>query len=154
HSEVAKKELEMYRQSLAALGIVLKPVFVETWEEFKKGIEEGRYDLYRYAIHADVPDPDDLMPSIVETGGSHNFTGYGNMEVDSLIGKARGETDQVKRMTLYREAERKVLDEMPLIPVIFLSTQVAFQKNVRNIDLPATGTPYLPLNKVTLADGP
>ena len=154
HSEVAKKELEMYRQSLAALGIVLKPLFVESWEEFKRGIEEGRYDLYRYAIHADVPDPDDLMPGIVETGGSHNFTGYGNKEVDSLIRRGRGETDQVKRMTLYREAERKVLNDPPLIPVIFLSTQVAFQKNVRNIDLPATGTPYLPLNKVTLADGP
>ena len=154
HSEVAKKELEMYRQSLAALGIVLKPLFVESWEEFKRGIEEGRYDLYRYAIHADVPDPDDLMPGIVETGGSHNFTGYGNEEVDSLIRRARGETDPVKRMTLYRKAERIVLNDPPLIPVIFLSTQVAFQQNVKNIELPATGTPYLPLNKVTLADGP
>jgi len=154
HSEVAKRELEMYRQDLAALGILLKPVFVETWEEFKKGIEEGQYDLFRYAIHADVPDPDDLMPGIVETGGSHNFTGYGNEEVDSLIRRARGETDQVKRIALYREAERKVLEELPLIPVIFLSTQVAFQPYVKNIDLPATGTPYLPLRKVTLAERP
>jgi len=154
HSEVAKRELEMYRQNLAALGIVLKPLFVESWEEFKKGLEEGQYDLYRYAIHADVPDPDDLMPGIVESGGSHNFTGYGDKEVDSLIRKARGETDPVKRMSLYREAERKVLEDLPLIPVIFLSTQVVFQQNVRNIDLPATGTPYLPLSKVTLAGGP
>ncbi|MEE8547057.1 MAG: ABC transporter substrate-binding protein [bacterium] len=154
HSEVAKRELEMYRQSLAALGIVLKPLFVETWEEFKKGLEEGQYDLYRYAIHADIPDPDDLMPGIVETGGSHNFTGYGKPEIDTLIGNARGEPDSVKRMSLYREAERKVLEDPPLIPVIFLSTQVVFQPNVRNIDLPATGTPYLPLNKVTLTDRP
>jgi ABC-type transport system substrate-binding protein len=153
-SEVAKRELEMYRQSLAALGIALKPLFVETWEEFKMGLEEGRYDIYRYAIYADIPDPEDLMPGIVETGGSHNFTGYGNDVVDSLISKARGETDPVKRMTLYRQAERKVLDDLPLIPVVFLSTQVAFQPGVRNIDLPATGTPYLPLDKVTLADGP
>jgi oligopeptide transport system substrate-binding protein len=154
HSEVARRELEMYRQSLATLGIMLKPVFVETWEEFKKGLNEGRYDLYRYAIHADIPDPDDLMPGIVETGGSHNFTGYGNEEVDSLISRGRGETDSVKRVTMYREAERKVLNDAPLIPVVFLSTQVAFQRNVGNIDLPATGTPYLPLHKVTLGDGP
>jgi peptide/nickel transport system substrate-binding protein len=153
-SNVAKRELEMYRQSLAALGIVLKPLFVETWEEFKKGLEGGQYDLFRYAIHADIPDPDDLMPGIVETGGSHNFTGYGNQEVDSLIRRGRGETDPVKRMALYRKAERIVLNDPPLIPLIFMSTQVAFQKNVRNIDLPATGTPYLPLNKITLADGP
>jgi ABC-type oligopeptide transport system substrate-binding subunit len=57
-------------------------------------------------------------------------------------------------MNLYRDAERQVLSDTPLIPVIFLSTQVVFQPNVRNIDLPATGTPYLPLDKVFLADGP
>jgi len=153
-SNLAKNELEMYRENLAEIGIELQPVFVETWGEFKKGIEEGKYDLFRYALYADIPDPDDLMPGIVETGGSHNFTGYGNEEVDSLIRKARGETDPVKRVSFYREAERKVLDDAPLVPVIFLSTQVAFQPNVKNIDLPATGTPYLPLNKVTIAEGP
>jgi peptide/nickel transport system substrate-binding protein/oligopeptide transport system substrate-binding protein len=153
HSNVAKRELEMYSRSLAALGIKLRPLFVENWESFRKGLDEGQYDIYRYAIHADIPDPDDLMPGIIETGGSHNFTGYSNKEVDSLISAARGETDQIKRMELYRQAERKVLEDMPIIPVAFLSTQVVFQPNVRNIDLPATGTTYLPLNKVTLADG-
>ncbi|UCG38642.1 MAG: ABC transporter substrate-binding protein [bacterium] len=154
HSDLAKKELEMVRQDLARLGIPVKPVFVESWEEFRKGIAEGRYDMYRYAIYADIPDPDDLLPGIVETGGSHNFTGYGNPEVDDLIKRARGETDAIKRTSLYRAAERKVLDDAPLVPVIFLSTQVAFQKNVRNIELPATGTPYLPLMRVTLGTAP
>ena len=71
-----------------------------------------------------------------------------------LIHDARGETDAIKRISLYRKAERSVLEDPPLVPIIFLSTQVVFQKNVRNIDLPATGTPYLPLSKVTLADRP
>jgi ABC-type transport system substrate-binding protein len=146
HSDLAKRELEMFRQSLDGLGIQLKPLFVENWETFKKGIQEGRYSLYRYALYADIPDPDDLLPDLVETGASHNFTGFGNPDIDSIIRNARGEPDPVKRISMYREAERKVLDDSPLIPVIFL--------NVRNIDLPATGTPYLPLNKVTLADGP
>lgn len=154
HSNLAKNELELFRQNLEDIGIRLKPVFVETWEEFKKGIEEGRYHIYRYALHADIPDPEDLMPSIVEAGGSHNFTGYGKDEVDKLIQQARGETDPIKRISLYREVERMVLSDPPLIPVIFLSTQVAFQKNVRNIDLPATGTPNLPLGKVTVIDSP
>ena len=154
HSDVAKRELEMYRKDLASLGIVLKPLFVSSWEEFKKGLDEGSYDLYRYALHADVPDPDDLLPGITETGGSHNFTGYGNNKVDSLIDKARGETSPAARMELYRDAERRILEDVPLVPVIFLSTQVAFRGNVRNIDLPATGTPYLPLSKVNLIDGP
>jgi len=152
-SDVARRELELYRQDLAALGIVIKPLFVESWEEFKKGLTEGRYDLYRYAYYADIPDPDDLMPGIVETGGSHNFSGYGRADVDLLFEEARGEMDLGKRISFYRQAERIVLEDAALIPVIFLSTQVVFQKNVHNIDLPATGTPYLPLSRVTLAGG-
>lgn len=153
HSDLAKKELELYRRNLADLGIVLKPLFVDSWEEFKNGLTEGRYDLYRYAYSADIPDPDDLFPGIVETGASHNFSGYSNPKVDNLIEKARSYADLSKRIALYREAERMVLEDAALIPVIYLSSQVVFQKNVRNIDLPATGTPYLPLSKVKLADG-
>jgi ABC-type transport system substrate-binding protein len=143
----------MLRRDLEKLGIRLKPLFVSSWEEFKEGLEKGRYSMYRYAIHADVPDPDDLFPGVVETGGSHNFTGYQNPDVDAMIRKARGETDPVKRISIYREAERKVLEDLPFIPVIFISSQVAFQRDVENIDLPATGTPYLPLSKVTVGDG-
>ena len=153
-SDLAKRELEMVGKYLADLGIRLKPVFVESWEEFLKGLKEGRYDLYRYAIYSDIPDPDDAMPGIVETSGSHNFTGYSSEEVDRLIQAARSETDMIIRTSLYREAERKVLENPPLIPVIFLSTQVAFQARVRNIDMPATGTPYLPLSRVTIAGAP
>jgi len=154
HSEVAKRELEMFRQELAGLGIKLKPLFVESWEVFKKGIEEGQYSLYRYALHADIPDPEDFLPDLVGTDMPHNFSGYGSIEIDSILERARAQIDPAKRMNLYRDAERKVLADTPLVPVIFLSTQVVFQSNVRNLDLPATGTPYLPLDKVTLADGP
>ena len=50
-------------------------------------------------------------------------------------------------------AEKMVLADLPIIPVIFISTQVVFQPGVKNIDLPATGTPYLPLNVVTVKNG-
>ncbi len=154
HSDSAKKELELFRQNLADLGIRVKPLFVDSWEEFKAGIETGRYPLYRYALHADIPDPEDLLPNLVETGAAHNFTGYGNTEVDGIFKSARSETDPVARLSLYRKAEKMALEHSSLIPVIFISTQVAFQRNVQNVELPATGTPYLPLRKITLAGTP
>ncbi len=153
-SDSAKRELELFRQDLAEIGVPVRPLFVESWEEFKEGIEKGRYPLYRYALHADIPDPEDFLPDLVETGAAHNFTGYTDSAVDSLIDKARGETDPVKRMSLYRDAERRVLENPPLIPIVFISTQVAFQKNVQNVELPATGTPYMPLHRITLVQAP
>ena len=154
HSDAAKRELEMFRQDLSALGVRVKPLFVENWEIFKKGIEERAYPLYRYALYADIPDPEDFFPDLVGTGTSHNFTGYSNEAIDALLEKARTETDPSKRTALYREAERTVLEAPPLIPVLFLSTQVVFQKGVGNVELPATGTPYLPLRKMSLTGSP
>lgn len=154
HSDAAKRELEMFRQNLSRLGVKVKPLFIENWEVFKKGLEDGIYPLYRYALYADIPDPDDFFPDLVGTGTAHNFTGYSDTRVDDIIEKARTETDPIKRITLYREAEQIVLGAPPLIPVLFLSTQVAFQKNVENVELPATGTPYLPLHRITFAGSP
>jgi len=154
HSDLAKKELQLFSENMEKIGIRVNPLFVENWELFKKGIEEGQYPLYRYAYYADIPDPEDFLPDLVETAAAHNFTGFSDPEVDSLLERARAEIDPVKRMSLYREAERKVLDAPPLIPVIYLTTQVAFQKNVRNVELPATGTPYLPLHRMTLTGNP
>lgn len=152
HSNIAKKELDLFKEYLEEIGISVRPLFVDSWEEFKKGIEAGQYSLYRYALHADIPDPEDFLPDLAGTGGAHNFTGHTNQAVDALIEKARSEIDPIKRMSLYREAELKFLKEPSLIPIIFISTQVAFQGRVQNVDLPATGTPYLPLSRVTLRD--
>jgi oligopeptide transport system substrate-binding protein len=154
HSDAAKKELELFRLNLAELGIQVKPLFVESWEEFKAGIESGSYSLYRYALHADIPDPEDLIPELVETGAAHNFTGHSNLEIDAIFDAARKETDPVVRLSLYRKGEKKVLEDASLIPVIFISTQVAFQQNVQNVDLPATGTPYLPFHRIELIQAP
>jgi ABC-type transport system substrate-binding protein len=154
HSDAAKRELEMFRKDLSALGISVKPLFVENWEIFKKGIEEGTYPMYRYALYADIPDPEDFFPDLVGTGTSHNFTGYSEEAIDALLAKARTETDPVKRTALYREAEKRVLGEPPLIPVLFLSTQVVFRKELNNVELPATGTPYMPFRKISLAGKP
>ena len=120
----------------------------------KKGIEEGRYPLYRYAYYADIPDPEDFLPDLVETGGAHNFTSFSDPELDSILKRARTETNPAKRMGIYREAEKRVLDTPPFIPVVYLTTQVVFQKNILNVELPATGTPYLPLHRITLAENP
>jgi ABC-type transport system substrate-binding protein len=70
--------------------------------------------------------------------------------VDSLLRRAKGESDLVKRISYYREAERKILLQAPFSPVLYLTTQVVFQPYVKGIELPATGTTNLPLFRVSL----
>ncbi len=107
--------------------------------------------MFRYALYADIPDPDDLLSTLFESNSSTNYSGFRNPDVDHLLEEARVKTDPLQRISIYREAERAILDKAPLIPVLYISTQVVFQKGVEGIDLPATGTTYLPLRNVSLS---
>ena len=154
HSDVAVKELELFSSDLARIGVTVKPEFVKGWGLFKEGLKQGKYTLFRYAWFADVPDPDDMIAVLFESGAPSNYTGFSDSNVDDLFEKARLELDQNRRVGLYRRAERIILDKAPLIPVIHISTQVAFQKTVKGIDLPAIGTPFLPLRSVSILPEP
>ena len=154
HSDFAVKELDLFSRDLVRIGVKVKPVFVDEWDEFKKDVIEGKYPLFRYAWYADAPSPDDLMAPLFETGSTANFTRFTDPEVDTLFAQARTEVDPVRRAALYRKAERIILQKAPLIPLLFISTRVVFQGWVKGIDLPAIGSPYMPLRQVSVKGAP
>jgi peptide/nickel transport system substrate-binding protein len=62
-------------------------------------------------------DPDGNMNDLVTTGGSNNFAGLSDPQVDDLVGRAAAATDPAARTDLYTQAIRRVAD---LRPVIYL----------------------------------
>jgi ABC-type transport system substrate-binding protein len=54
---------------------------------------------------------------------SKPFTGYSNTKVDQLIDQARFTVDPAKRVALYANAERAIMDDMPWV---FLWHTVSF----------------------------
>jgi len=151
-SDFAKKELNLFAEDMAKIGIRIKTVFVDDWEKFKTDLGEKKYSLFRYATYADIPHPEDLLAVIVESGSPSNFTGFSNEKVDTLLGVARAETDPIQRTNLYREAERLALEDAPIVPVLFITSQVVFQKGIEGINLPALGTPYMSLRTISLSE--
>ncbi len=154
HSDFAVKELGLFSGDLARIGVRVKPVFVDDWGEFKKGIKEGKYPFFRYAWYADAPTPDDFMSPLFESGSTDNLANFTDPDIDRLLEDARVEADPARRAALYRKAERIILEKAPLIPILFISTQAVYQKTVRGIDLPAIGTPYLRLREVSITGSP
>ena len=154
HSDFAVKELQLFSEDLARVGIKVKPVFVDGWDVFSEGLQQGKYSLFRYALYADVPDPDDFLAPLFETDSPLNYSRFSDQDVDALLETARGESDPVKRMQVYRRVEKTILDESPVIPVLYISTRAIFQGHVKGIDLPATGTTYLPLHRTSITAGP
>ena len=78
--------------------------------------------MSRSAWIGDYADPNTFLDMFV-TGGENNKTGWGNEEYDLLIARAGTEFDPKVRMDILRQAEQILIDEMPILPIYYYSTQ-------------------------------
>lgn len=68
--------------------------------------------------YMDVPDPLVFLRTIVQEGGSQNFSGYSNPEIEELLAKAEAASDETERAELTAEIEALAMADMPWLPVV------------------------------------
>jgi oligopeptide transport system substrate-binding protein len=73
---------------------------------------------------ADYPDPENFADVLFHTGVPQNHGGYSNPELDALLEAARVEPDVTKRIAMYQQAERIIVDDAP---VLFLTHSLSYQ---------------------------
>jgi oligopeptide transport system substrate-binding protein len=78
----------------------------------------------------DYSDPNTFLDMFV-TGGENNRTGWSSPEYDRLIAAAAREPDAAARMKLLADAERILMDELPLIPFYFYVSKNMVKPYVR-----------------------
>jgi oligopeptide transport system substrate-binding protein len=149
-SSVAQQELAMVAEDLAAVGIDLQVQYEPDWPTFEARLSDERLQMYRYAWFADIPDPDNFLNILCGSGSRYNFMKYSNPQVDHLLSQALVETEVLKRANLYREAERIILADAPLFPLMYLTFESAFQPYVKGLEISSLGQPYIPLKKIWL----
>jgi len=71
--------------------------------------------MWAMGWRADYPDPDNYL----RVGSWLNNNGWRHREYETLVNDARQMTDQEQRMAIYRQAERILLEEMPIIPISY-----------------------------------
>ena len=106
--------------------------------------------MYRYAWFADVPDPDNFLGVLCSSDSTYNFMGYEDPQVDRLLSDALVQADPLKRAALYRQAEDLIEEDVPLVPILYLTFESAFQPYVKGLQISALGAPYIPLKKIWL----
>lgn len=108
----------------------------------REGVMSGDISFFLMDWVADYPTMDNFVYSLFYSESFDNYTGYSNKAVDDLLIKARGELDADKRIKLYREAEKKILQDAPLIPIVFDETTRVIGTNVKGyIRTPMDDTP-------------
>jgi peptide/nickel transport system substrate-binding protein/oligopeptide transport system substrate-binding protein len=74
--------------------------------------------------------------------------GYKNPRVDKLLEEARRETDYMKRVDLYREVQKDVMMEAPLICQHVNSFNYLFQPWVKGVKVSYLGAAYVQFEKI------
>lgn len=72
---------------------------------------------------ADYPDPENFADVLFHSDMPQNHGGYSNPELDALLEAARIEPDVTRRIGMYQEAERIIVDDSP---VLFLTHSLSY----------------------------
>jgi oligopeptide transport system substrate-binding protein len=102
----------------------------EEWGSLQDAQQQMNYMASRRSWGGDYLDPNTFLDLYV-TGGENNSTGFSNAKYDELIAAAAKEPDQPKRMGMLEQAERLLMDEMPIIPIYTYVTRNMVRPTVR-----------------------
>jgi len=136
--------------SLAAVGI---PVTLRATPPtaYDRHVLSGDQEVFRLGWIAAYPSPDAVLWPLFRSSSIDNLTGFGDAAVDGLLASARGEGDPARRTALYQEAERAIMDAVPVVPIAQLQLQSVVSGRVRGLVVTSLGT--FDAAAVTLAGG-
>jgi oligopeptide transport system substrate-binding protein len=147
----ARAETQIVQHDLAVLDVQVDVQESDDWPTFRRALERGDVQLFRYSWYADYPDPDNFLYPLFHSAGQRNYYRYHNPTVDKLLDDARRETDDLRRVKFYREAEQLILQDAPAVMLLHYTYESVFQPYVEGVVVSALGDPYVSLHKVWLA---
>ena len=108
-SQVVQEQL---RKSLG-LNVTIEVLTITEWRARRNSLD---FDVCFGGWGPDYNDPMTDLDLMVSTNGN-NHTGYASEEYDALIESTKTERDAAAREQIFVQAEMKLAEEMPVIPV-------------------------------------
>jgi peptide/nickel transport system substrate-binding protein len=101
---------QVIASELEPIGITVKVETLDfaTWLDRE---DKGDFDAFMLSWLGNI-DPADFYEAQHITGGSSNYQGYSNPQVDALLTQASTETDQNTRKDLYDQAAKMIVDDV------------------------------------------
>ena len=112
HRKVALAIQQMWQNEL---GIEVELVN-QDWKVYLSREMVGDFQISRAGWIGDYEDPNTFL-DLMRPNRGNNKTGWENMEFDALVEEGNTINDQEKRYELLNEAEKILIDNMPIIPL-------------------------------------
>jgi peptide/nickel transport system substrate-binding protein/oligopeptide transport system substrate-binding protein len=152
-SASTKAELTAYQESLAKIGVRVEVHTESDFTTYKRMAEQGKLQMFRASWNARIPDPDDFLSSLLHSTSPSNWLFYKNLAVDQLLEQARQEFDYTRRIALYREVQRVVMDDAPWITQHNHVFERLYQPYVNGVQISFLGEWAIPMKRVWLKKG-
>ena len=128
HAKVAMVISKTWKDRLGINTVITEHPF----KEFLQKLELKDYQVGRFAWLADMADPMDFL-ALFLTDAPYNNTGFASEQYDSLLGRARVEPDHATRNQLMEQAEKLLMDDLPISPVFNYTDVLAVHDYISGI---------------------
>ncbi|MDQ7842199.1 MAG: ABC transporter substrate-binding protein [Armatimonadota bacterium] len=146
-TEELQREVPLIIDMLKQINVTVKVTAVD-FPTLLDRLLKTNYDTLRVGWTTN-PEPDSLLYSPFHSSaiGGFNFTKFRNARVDELLDRARTVTDARERIRIYREAQRLIVQEAPMVFLFHEKRTYATRKAVQGFKPHVSGwivlkTPY------------
>ena len=126
HRKIALAIQQMWQENL---GIEVELVN-QDWKVYLSRERVGDFQISRAGWIGDYEDPNTFLDTLRPNRGN-NKTGWENQKYDDLLSLANRTIDRDKRYEILNEAEKLLIDEMPIIPIYTYVRQYQLSNDVK-----------------------
>ncbi|MBI2304054.1 MAG: peptide ABC transporter substrate-binding protein [Chloroflexi bacterium] len=131
--------IEMWKTNL---GLKVEIQQVE-WATYLDDLKKHRFQAFEVGWVADYPDPQNFLDILFHCNSLENNSQYCNSQVDGLLNQAGVEIDPEKRIALYRQAEKIIVDDAAWIPLWHGKSYLVIKPWVKDYFVPPMVIPIL-----------
>jgi peptide/nickel transport system substrate-binding protein len=131
HSEDPNRvqSIEFLQAVMSEAGVDAKTQITD-WPSFSTNyVQKGQHQIALLGW-LNIVDPDRLLFGQLTTGGSLNWGGYSNPQVDELLQKGRSSLDQGERTAAYQGAAKILAGEVPYFIISYQGYQLFYDKQL------------------------
>ncbi|MCG7407224.1 peptide ABC transporter substrate-binding protein [Paenibacillus sp. ACRRX] len=138
HKKIAEALQAMLLENL---GVEVK-LENQEWKTYIDTFKQKNFQIARMGWEGNYLDPLGVLGHYTSSN-SNNFTNWSNKTYDELIEKSTYELDANKRVALTQQAEKVLMEDLPIIPILFSADTALVSPKVTGIIFDARSNPDL-----------
>lgn len=135
HHKIAQAVQQQWHE---AFGIEVK-LENQEWKVYLDKLNQRDFMIARMSWSADYSDPYSFLDMFKYADGHINYTKWSNPAYTALLDESLHIANKEQRWALLRKAEKMLVDEMPLIPVYFLTNSFLHDPELKGYFLSPIG---------------